>query len=177
MRAVIYARYSSDLQREASIEDQVRECSRLAERLEYDVVDVFSDSAISGSTDNRPGLQKLLTCVNAGLADIVIAEALDRISRDQEHIAGIFKRVSFAQAKIHTIAEGEISELHIGLKGTMNALFQADFPTAMMSFGDLAMTESRTQAFARSMKNRQKSSSLFLQIMRPACQAAVLQNH
>lgn len=126
MRAVIYARYSSALQREASIEDQVRECSRLAERLGYDVVDVFSDSAISGSTDNRPGLQKPLTCVNAGLADIVIAEALDRISRDQEHIAGIFKRVSFAQAKIYTIAEGEISELHIGLKGTMNALFLKD---------------------------------------------------
>ena len=126
MRAVIYARYSSDLQREASIEDQVRECSRLAERLGYQVIEVFSDSAMSGSTDNRPGLQKLLAYVNSGLADIVIAEALDRISRDQEHVAGIFKRVSFAQSKIHTIAEGEISELHIGLKGTMNALFLKD---------------------------------------------------
>ena len=126
MRAVIYARYSSDLQREASIEDQVRECTRLAERLGYQVIEVFSDSAISGSTDNRPGLQKLLTFVNSGLADIVIAEALDRISRDQEHVAGIFKKVSFAQGKIYTIAEGEISELHIGLKGTMNALFLKD---------------------------------------------------
>ena len=126
MRAVIYARYSSDLQREASIEDQVRECKRLAERLGYHIVGTYSDSAISGSTDNRPGLQELLKQVKAGLVDIVIAEALDRISRDQEHIAGIFKQVSFHQSKIQTIAEGEISELHIGLKGTMNALFLKD---------------------------------------------------
>ena len=126
MRAVIYARYSSDLQREASIEDQVRECNRLAEKLGCHVIGTFFDSAISGSTDNRPGLQSLLQQVKSGLVDVVIAEALDRISRDQEHIAGIFKQVSFWQAKIQTIAEGEISELHIGLKGTMNALFLKD---------------------------------------------------
>ena len=126
MRAIIYARYSSDLQREASIEDQVRECSRLAERLGYHIVGSYSDAAISGSTDNRPGLQALLKQVKDGLVDIVIAEALDRISRDQEHIAGIFKQVSFYQAKIQTISEGEINELHIGLKGTMNALFLKD---------------------------------------------------
>ena len=100
MRAVIYARYSSDLQREASIEDQVRECTRLAERLGYHIVGTYSDSAISGSTDNRPGLQALLKQVKEGFVDIVVAEALDRISRDQEHIAGIFKQVSFHQVKI-----------------------------------------------------------------------------
>ena len=126
MRAVIYARYSSDLQREASIEDQTRECTRLAERFGYQIIGIFSDAAISGATDNRPGLQKLLATVKAGSADIVIAEALDRISRDQEHIARIFKQISFSQAKLQTITEGEISELHIGLKGTMNALFLKD---------------------------------------------------
>ena len=83
MRAVIYARYSSDLQRESSIEDQVRECSRLAERFGYQVIRVSSDAAISGATDNRPGLQELLAMVKARSVDIVIAEALDRISRDQ----------------------------------------------------------------------------------------------
>ena len=126
MRAVIYARYSSDLQREASIEDQVRECTQLAERFEYQIVKVFSDSAISGATDNRPGLQELLAMVKTGTVDVVIAEALDRISRDQEHIARIYKQISFSQAKMQTITEGEISELHIGLKGTMNALFLKD---------------------------------------------------
>ena len=126
MRAVIYARYSSDLQREASIEDQVRECNRFAERLGCHVVGTFSDSAISGTTENRPGLQAVMALVKAGGVDVVIAEALDRISRDQEHIAGIFKQISFNRAKIQTISEGEVSELHIGLKGTMNALFLKD---------------------------------------------------
>jgi site-specific DNA recombinase len=50
----------------------------------------------------------------------------DRVSRDQEDIAGVFKRLHFADVKIVTLAEGEISELHVGLKGTMNALFLKD---------------------------------------------------
>jgi site-specific DNA recombinase len=60
------------------------------------------------------------------MADFIYAEALDRISRDQEDIVGVFKRVRFADVKIVTLAEGEISELHVGLKGTMNALFLKD---------------------------------------------------
>ena len=57
---------------------------------------------------------------------LVYAEALDRISRDQEDAAGFFKRMRFADVTIVTLAEGEISELHVGLKGTMNALFLKD---------------------------------------------------
>jgi site-specific DNA recombinase len=58
--------------------------------------------------------------------DLVYAEALDRISRDQEDAAAFFKRMRFADVMIVTLAEGEISELHVGLKGTMNALFLKD---------------------------------------------------
>lgn len=58
--------------------------------------------------------------------DLVIAEALDRLSRDQEDVAHIFKALTFADIAIDTPAEGQISELHIGLKGTMNALFLKD---------------------------------------------------
>jgi site-specific DNA recombinase len=61
-----------------------------------------------------------------GAIDVVYAEALDRISRDQEDVAGVFKRLRFADVKIITLAEGEVSELHVGLKGTMNALFLKD---------------------------------------------------
>ena len=52
---------------------------------------------------------------------MVVAEALDRLSRDQEHVAALFKQLSFAGVRIVTLAEGEISELHVGLKGTMNS--------------------------------------------------------
>src|SRR6266436_703601 len=58
--------------------------------------------------------------------DVVLAEALDRISRDQADVATLFKHLRFAGVPIITLAEGEISELHVGLKGTMNALFLKD---------------------------------------------------
>ncbi len=51
---------------------------------------------------------------------------MDRLSRDQEDIAGLFKRMVFAGIKIVTLSEGEITPLHVGLKGTMNALFLKD---------------------------------------------------
>ena len=126
-RAVIYARYSSDLQSDASIEDQVRLCE---ERLKSDgntLVQVYQDRAISGgSVQNRDGIQRLMEAVRLGGVDLVMAEALDRLSRDQEDIAAIYKRLQFAGVTLTTLAEGEISELHIGLKGTMNALFLKD---------------------------------------------------
>ena len=53
--------------------------------------------------------------------DIVMAEALDRFSRDQEDTAGLFKRLTFAGVNIVTLAEGDITHLHIGLKGTTDA--------------------------------------------------------
>ena len=55
--------------------------------------------------------------------DIVLAEALDRVSRDQEEIAGVYKRLTFAGERMVTLSEGDITELHIGLKGTMGALY------------------------------------------------------
>src|SRR3546814_2977804 len=58
--------------------------------------------------------------------DIVLAEALGRISRDQEDVAGVYKRMTFAGVKVVTLSEGEITHLHVGLKGTMNALFLKD---------------------------------------------------
>src|SRR5262245_63099188 len=58
--------------------------------------------------------------------DVVLAESLDRFSRDQEDSAGLFKRLTFAGVNIVTLAEGDITHLHVGLKGTMNALFLKD---------------------------------------------------
>ena len=126
MRAVIYARYSSDNQREASIEDQVRICRERIEREGWTLVEVYSDAAMSGATTLRPGYQKMLEHARNGAFDVVIAEALDRLSRDLEDIAGLFKQLSFSDVTLLTIAEGKITDLHVGLKGTMNALYLKD---------------------------------------------------
>ena len=126
MRAVIYARYSSDNQRDASIEDQVRTCKARIEKEGWVLVATYSDHAVSGSNRLRPGYQKLLEDARGGAFDVVIAEALDRLSRDQEDTAALFKHLAFASVKLVTLSEGEITELHVGLKGTMNALFLKD---------------------------------------------------
>ena len=126
MRAVIYARYSSDQQREASIEDQIRVCERRIEREGWTLLHSYHDRALSGASRLRPGYQKLLEDARAGAFDVIVSEALDRLSRDQEDVAALYKHLSFAEVKLVTTAEGEINELHVGLKGTMNALYLKD---------------------------------------------------
>ena len=95
MRAAIYARYSSDLQSVRSIEDQVRICAEKAETDGWSVVGVFSDRALSGANlSRRAGILDLLDNARLGKFDVVIVEALDRLSRDLEDIAGIYKRLA-----------------------------------------------------------------------------------
>ncbi len=126
MRCAVYARYSSDNQRDDSIEDQVRLCRAHIEQAGWAYLNAYTDRALSGATTLRPGYQKLLEDARAGVFEIVVAEALDRLSRDQADVATLYKQLSFHGIKLVTLAEGEISELHVGLKGTMNALFLKD---------------------------------------------------
>ena len=126
MRAVIYARYSSDLQSAASIEDQIHLCQDRIAREGWAYLHAYTDRALSGASRLRPSYQKLLEDARAGKFDIVLAEALDRLSRDQEDVAALYKHLTFAGVTLITLAEGEINELHVGLKGTMNALFLKD---------------------------------------------------
>jgi site-specific DNA recombinase len=126
MRAVIYARYSSDLQRDASVEDQIRLCRERMARDGWQLVATYTDRAQSGASQLRVGYQRLLEDARRGQFDVVVAEALDRLSRDQEHVAALFKQLTFAGVRMVTLAEGDISELHVGIKGTMNALFLKD---------------------------------------------------
>ena len=126
LRAVIYARYSSDLQREASIEDQLRVCRSRAAAEGWLVVDTYCDHAQSGSTSFRLHYQQMLQDAGTAKFDIVLAESLDRLSRDQENVAGLYKTLQFNRVQLITLADGVVSELHVGLKGTMNALFLKD---------------------------------------------------
>jgi len=126
MRTVIYTRYSADIMSPQSNTDQERICRARAEREGWTVVEAVHDRAISGANLHRPGYQALLQAMRAGRVDVVLAESLDRSSRDQEHVAGFFKAARFAGVRVVTLSEGEISELHIGLKGTMGALFLRD---------------------------------------------------
>jgi site-specific DNA recombinase len=119
MKVAIYARYSSESQRDASIGDQFRICREFAQRQGWHIAAEYSDHAVSGATIMRPGFQAMMREALQKKFDIVMAEALDRFSRDQEDTAGLFNRLTFAGVNIVTLAEGDITHLHIGLKGTM----------------------------------------------------------
>ncbi|WP_183865128.1 recombinase family protein [Rhizobium sp. BK399] len=126
-KVVYYARFSTELQSRASIEDQFRTCRQKGKLEGWKEVGTYHDEAISGySIILRPGIRQLLEDAQQGKFDMVVTEALDRLSRDQADAAMLFKLLKFAGVRIHTLAEGDISELHIGFKGTMNAIFLSD---------------------------------------------------
>lgn len=125
-RVALYCRYSSDNQSDASIEDQVRLLEARADKEDWTVVAKFEDRAISGSTMIRPGIQALLREAQQGEFDIVLSESVDRLSRDMADIATMHKRLSWLGVEIVTLLEGEVSELHVGLKGTMSQLYLKD---------------------------------------------------
>ena len=124
--AVIYARYSDPKSRAASIPDQVRICLELAERNGWTVTAVFQDPEISGASSFRTGYEDMLEKGRKRQFDAIIAESLDRLSRDQTDTASLYKTMTFADIQIWTLSEGHVNEMHVGLKGTMNALFLKD---------------------------------------------------
>jgi DNA invertase Pin-like site-specific DNA recombinase len=54
--------------------------------------------------------------------DVLLVEDLDRLSRNQSDIVSMYQRLQFANIRIVSLSDGAVSELHIGLKGTMNAI-------------------------------------------------------
>jgi site-specific DNA recombinase len=126
MRAVIYARFSSDLQRDESIEDQVEICRRQIERLGWTVAKIYSDRAQSGASRFRPQYQQMMADAEQKKFDVLVCEALDRLGRKLADIADLHDRLSFAGIKIHTVATGEVTQLHIGMLGTMAQLYLSD---------------------------------------------------
>lgn len=95
MKAVIYARYSSDNQREESIEGQLRECKEYAEKNSITILGSYIDRALSAKTDNRPEFQRMIKDSTKNLFDAIIVWKLDRFARnryDSAHYKTILRR-------------------------------------------------------------------------------------
>lgn len=107
-RIGIYARYSSDLQNESSIDDQARRAREAIARAGGDPsrATVFPDYAVSGGSMERPGLEALLRAVEAGRIDVILTEDVSRISRDMGDAALIFKRLQFASVPLIGLSDG-----------------------------------------------------------------------
>lgn len=131
-RAAIYARFSSELQRDRSIDDQVALCREYAARNGYEVVAVFEDRAITGaSLKLRPGIQALLRAARTNMFEFVIAESLSRITRDQEDAPAIRKRLTFAGVQLVTPSDGVVTPLMHGLRSIIDSQFLDDLKGAI----------------------------------------------
>ncbi len=126
-RAAIYARYSSDKQNDRSAADQIALCEAFAKRENIEIVGRYADEAVSGaSVVNRPGLSRLLSAAASGVFDIVLCEALDRLSRHQADIHAIRRDLAFREVSIMTVQDGQVTAIHAGVKGMLSELYLAD---------------------------------------------------
>lgn len=114
---MIYARYSSDNQREESIDGQIRECKEFAEKNDIRIIDTYIDRALSAKMDNRPSFQQMIKDSSKGLFDVIIVWKLDRFARnhyDSAHYKNILKKngvkVVSATEAISSGAEGILLE-------------------------------------------------------------------
>ena len=117
MTGVIYARYSSDNQREESIEGQLRECKAFAQSNDIQIVGTYIDRALSAKTDNRPDFQRMIKDSANGLFDTIIVWKLDRFARnryDSAHYKALLRKngvkVISATEIISDTAEGVLLE-------------------------------------------------------------------
>ncbi len=126
MRAVIYARYSSANQSEASIEDQLEICRRYVDREGWTLVQVYQDRALSGASDKRAAYQQMLADAEAREFDVIVSEALDRLGRRLSDVARLYDRLEFRGIAVHAVNIGRVTPMHVGLLGTMAQLYLSD---------------------------------------------------
>jgi len=133
MRAIIYARFSSDKQSETSIDDQVRVCQRRADQDGFVVVAVHADKSISGATpiNHREGGKAVAVDCMTGRCEVLLVEALDRLSRDSHEQEGFIRRVEHQGIRIIGVCDGYDSQASSkkvvrAVRGLVNEIYLDD---------------------------------------------------
>ncbi len=121
----IYARFSSQLQSERSIEDQIRQAREYIARQggAPDAAKVFADYAVSGSSLDRRGFEAMMLEVDAGGVRVIVTEDMSRISRDIADSANLFKKLQYIGVPLIGIADGiDTSDRNAKLTFTMKSM-------------------------------------------------------
>jgi site-specific DNA recombinase len=106
MKAALYARFSTDLQRATSIEDQFRNCRKRAEAEGWTIVATFADAAMSGSDANRPQYRTMLEAAARHAFDVLIVDDLSRLTRDSVECERAIRRLEFSGIRIVATSDG-----------------------------------------------------------------------
>lgn len=102
----IYARYSSELQNPTSIDDQIAMARRFCEQQGWTVTHVYSDYQMSGRSRNRPEFKKMIDAAVEREFDMIVVEAVDRLTRRLTHALQSFELISFRGVGLHSVTEG-----------------------------------------------------------------------
>lgn len=129
MRVAAYARYSSDAQRDASLDDQLRNCRAYCTRMGWPEPVDYRDAAISGARNDRPGYLRLLA--DAARFDVIVVDDLSRLSRDSVEVAQAIRRLTFAGVRVIGVSDGTDTgrkghKAEVGLRGIMSELYLSD---------------------------------------------------
>jgi len=116
LRAAPYARYSSEQQRAASIDDQLRNCRRRADEEGWTIVREFADRAISGADSSRPQYRDMLNAAERREFDVLLVDDLSRLARDQVESERAIRRLEFLGIRIVAIADGYDSQTKIATR-------------------------------------------------------------
>lgn len=104
-KAVAYGRFSTDMQREESIDAQFRAIREYCERNNITLLKTYADEGISGTTDNRPAFQEMITDSKLGLFDYVVVHKLDRFARNRYDSAIYKKELEGSNIRVISVLE------------------------------------------------------------------------
>lgn len=146
MRAIIYARFSTEQQSESSIVDQLRRCREYAAARGWTIAAEYTDEGISGAAlGNRPGVQKSLAALERG--DVLLVMDTTRLSRSQD-LAPLLTRLRHRGVRVIGVLDGFDSDsgtarMHAGLSGIMSEEFRASIASRTHSALDMRAREGR----------------------------------
>ena len=131
MRTAAYARYSSDQQRQASIDDQLRNVRAWCKREGWPAPKVYADAAISGSRNDRPQYRAMLADAMAGEFGVLLVDDISRLVRDKDRCGLMIKRLVFAGVRVIGVSDGvdtdrKSHKADVGLRGLMAELYLDD---------------------------------------------------
>jgi site-specific DNA recombinase len=110
LRSAAYARYSSDRQSPASIQDQLRKCKEYAAKQGWQFLEghVYADEALSGAGGDRPEFVRMLQAASQlpRPFDVLLLDDTSRLSRNQGETARIFERLNFLGVRIVAVSQG-----------------------------------------------------------------------
>jgi site-specific DNA recombinase len=135
LRCAVYSRFSSDRQSPVSIDDQIRKCREYAGRQGWTIVEehVYADHAVSGTSDQRTGLQKLLAAAEQKTRafDAILIDDTSRLTRKLADALNLYERLTFAGVRLVAVSQGVDSdssqaEILFGVHGLIDSVYSRE---------------------------------------------------